>query len=179
MATRTPHVLDWVDRQLGRLAGLFAFAGSLAIFGLLVVTVIAVLWRYGFNNPIYGIEDTSIVVLTIVAAASVCYGARHGSHVSVNVMSYFFGRHGRAVTRFTDVAMRTLTVAILALATYSLFIKACGAEKACITGNLSISHRPFYYVLGVSIGLYTAHVLVQLLTSLFHFSGEDPNAIED
>ncbi len=158
------------------MAELFAFAGSLAVFALVVVTIIAVLWRYGFNNPIFGIEDVSVVVLAVVAAASVCYGSRHNAHVSVNVMTYFFGR---AVTRYTDAIMRSLTLGILVLATYALFTKACGIEKACITNNLNISHRPFYYILGVAIALYGAHVLVQLLIGLVHFSGDDPNAIED
>ena len=69
------NVLHQIDRQLGRLAGLFAVVGSLGIVILLGVTVVAVFWRYMLNAPIFGIEDISIVTLTLVAAGSVAYGA--------------------------------------------------------------------------------------------------------
>lgn len=174
MSAETPKPLLWADRQLGRLAGLLAVVGAVAVVGLMLITVVAVTWRYGLNDPIFGIEDLSVVTLTLVAGSAVAYGARHNAHVSVDVMSYFFGRN---VSRYTDAVMRLLVVAIAALATYALFAKACGIEKACITNNFTIEHRPFYYFLGVSLGVYALHMLVQLLIGLWHFSGEDPNEI--
>ncbi len=172
----TPGALLWADRQLGRLAGLLAVIGGLGIFGLMGITMVAVIWRYGLNDPIFGISDLSVVTLTLVAGSAVAFGARQGSHVSVNVISLVAGR---GLTRWTDAIMRVLTVAIAGLATYALFAKACGIEKACITNNFSIEHRPFYYFLGVCLGVYTAHVAVQFLIGLWHFWGEDPNEITD
>lgn len=61
------EALSWFDTQLGRLAGLFAIAGAVGITVLLGVTVVAVFWRYALNAPIFGIEDISIVTLTIVS----------------------------------------------------------------------------------------------------------------
>jgi TRAP-type C4-dicarboxylate transport system permease small subunit len=172
----TPKYLLWADKQLGRLAGLFAIVGSVAIVGLMMITVIAVAWRYGLNDPIFGIEDLSVITLTFVAAGAVCFGARHNAHVSINIISYFAGRK---VTRYTDALMRILVIGIVGLATYGLFTKACGIEKACITSNFSIVHRPYYYVLGLAMGLYGLHVLVQLLISLVHFNGADPTEERD
>ena len=119
--------LSWFDQQLGRLVELFAFVGGLSIIALMIITLIAVIWRYGFNDPIFGISDISVMVLSIVAAASVIYGARNNSHVSVNVISYFCGRKW---TRMTDILMRVLTLGILVIATYALFKKSCGFEEA-------------------------------------------------
>lgn len=157
------------------MAGLLAVIGAVSIIGLMLITIAAVTWRYGLNNPIFGIEDLSVVTLTLVAGAAVAYGARHNAHVSVDVISYFFGRR---VTRYTDTVMRVLAAAIAGLATYALFGAACGIEKACITNNLSIEHRPFYYFLGVALGVYTLHLLLRLAIGLWHFSGDDPNEIE-
>lgn len=169
-----PPALLWADRQLGRLAGLLAFIGAAAITALMGITVIAVTWRYVLNDPIFGIEDLSVVTLTLVAGAAVAYGGRHGAHVSVDVIAHVASRK---VTRFTDAIMRLLAVAILSLATWALFAKACGIEKACITNNFSIEHRPFYYFLGVAIGVFALQMIVQLLVGLFHFRDEDPNEI--
>lgn len=138
----------------------------------MVITVIAVFWRYVINNPIYGISDLSVLTLSVVAAASVCFGARHNAHVSVNIIGYFFGRK---VTRVTDLIMRMIALGMLLLASFALVYKACGFEKACLTDNLSIEHRPFFYVLALSMLLYAMHLLWELIVSVRHFRGTDPN----
>ena len=176
MENETPAALLWADRQVGRVAGLLAVVGAVGVFALVGITIVAVIWRYGLNDPIFGVSDLSVVTLTFVAGSAVAYGARQNAHVSVNVIAFVAGRR---VTRWTDAIMRTLTVGIAGLATYALFAKACGIEKACITNNFSIEHWPFYYFLGVSLAVYTLHVLVQLLIGLWHFAGDDPNEITD
>ncbi len=166
-----------LERQLGRLAGLFALAGSAAIVVLLGVTVVAVVWRYVLNAPIFGIEDVSIVSLTVVAAAAVSYGAGKNAHVSINLITYFCGRR---VTRWTDAAMRSLVAFIAYLAAYALVTKACGMEKACITSNLSIEHRPFFYVLAAAMALYGLHMTVHLLQGLMAWGADrDPHEVEE
>lgn len=173
---QTPPSLEWVDRQLGRLAALLAWVGAAGIVALMAITVVAVVWRYALNDPIFGIEDLSIISLTLVAAGAVAYGGRRGAHVSVDLISRMGGRR---LTRVTDVIMRVLALGILALAAFALFDKACGVEKACVTGNFSVEHRPFYYLLGVAMGVYGLQILVELLVGLMHFSAHDPNEIGD
>lgn len=171
---RTPRVLARLDRLLGLLAELLAWIGAAAIVALMGITVVAVFWRYVLNDPIFGIEDLSIISLTLVAGAAVAYGGRRGAHVSVDVISYVADRRTK---RYTDAAMRVAAIGILGLATWALYAKACGPEKACITSNFSISHRPFYYYLGVAICVYTLQVAVEFLISLFHFHADDPNEV--
>jgi len=169
-------MLDSFDKLLSRLSMGVAFIGALGIVALMAITIVAVFWRYIVNDPIYGISDYSVLTLSIVAGTAVCYGARHNSHVSVNVITYFFGRK---LTRVTDIVMRVLTLGTLLVAGYALIDKACGFEKACMTDNLSIEHRPFFYVLAVCMLLYAANVLWELLVGLKHFNGTDPNEPAD
>ena len=170
-------MLHQIDRQLGRLAGLFAVAGSLGIVILLGVTVVAVFWRYMLNAPIFGIEDISIVTLTLVAAGSVAYGARHGAHVAINLISGLFGRR---ILRVTDAIMRALVAAICLLSAYALVIKACGIEKACITSNLSLEHQPYFYVLAAAMALIGLNALVQLLIGLRNWNeAKDPYEVAE
>ncbi len=151
---------------------LFAIVGAIGILALMLIVLVAVIWRYVIQDPIFGIEDLSVLALSVVAASSVIYGARNNAHVSVNVIKYFFGRK---VTRYTDLLMRLLTLTILLLAGYALIDKACGFEKACITNNLSIEHRPFFYVLSAAMFMYALHVFIQLVVGLAHFNAVDPN----
>jgi TRAP-type C4-dicarboxylate transport system permease small subunit len=169
--------LAWIDKQLGRLAGLFAVAGSAGIIVLLGVTIVAVFWRYTLNSPIFGIEDVSIVTLTIVAASAVAYGGRNDAHVSIDLIAYFLGRR---TTRITDALMRSAVAATAFLAAYSLIVKSCGIEKACITSNLSIEHRPFFYVLAAAMAFYGLNMTLHLLAGLTDWrAARDTNELED
>lgn len=167
---------DWLSKLLLQLSRVVALIGAAGIVVLMLVTLVAVFWRYVVNDPIFGISDISVLVLSVVAAASVFYGARHNAHVSVNVIKYFFGRKA---TRITDIVMRVLALITLGLASYALFDKACGFDEACVTDNLSIEHRPFFYVLSVSMLLTGVHTLWQLLVGIKHFGDEDPNEPAD
>ena len=176
MNSSAHKALLWIDGQLGRIAGLFAIAGSIGIALLMGIILVAVFWRYVLSAPLFGIDDVSVMVLVVVAASSVAYGARNNSHVSVNIITKFFGR---SATRYTDAVMRLMALGITGLAAYALATKACGFEKACITENLSIEHTYFYYVLGVALAFYALHILVQLLVGFIHWNGEDPNEAVD
>lgn len=171
------EALAWADRQLGRFASGLAVAGGVALVALMLITVIAVFWRYALNDPIFGIEDVSTMTLTVVVAASVAYGAHHRAHVSVNVISMIFGRK---VRRYTDLGARILGLGIVGTASYALFIKGgCGLPCGAITNNLTIVHTPFYYILSMAMGSYAALLGVQALTGLAHWSGTDPNEADD
>ena len=160
------RTLHFLDKQLGRATGLFAILGSISTLALMLLIMVGVFFRYALNNPIFGIGDLSTLALSVLAASSIFYGARNDAHVNVDLIDYFFGPK---VTRVTDMMMSVLAIFILGLATYALFAKACGFEKACLTENLSIVHRPFFYVLGVSFGLYTLHFLHRFIAQILNW----------
>lgn len=163
-------VLKWLDRASMLLA---VFAGVVAVV-LVGVTMVAVIWRYFFNNPIFGIEDVSTMALSVVVAGSIAYGARRGAHVSVDVIS-FVG--GRKLTRVTDVIARVLGVAIVALAAWSILDKGqCGFDCGNFTPNLAIPHLPFYMILGAGMALYAVSLLCELVIGLASWDEfRDPN----
>ncbi|MBT3399494.1 MAG: TRAP transporter small permease subunit [Rhodospirillaceae bacterium] len=176
MSSQNQKVLDWADEQLGRVAGLFAILGAVGVCLLMVNILVAVFWRYALNDPIFGIDDVSVMVLAVFAGCAVAYGARNNSHVSVDIITNFFGR---SATRYTDAVMRILALGITGLAAFALWTKACGFEEACITENLSIEHTWFYYFLGVALCFYALHLLVMLLVGFANWHGEDPNEAAD
>lgn len=161
--TQPASLVSGAGRVLELAIGVFTFAGSIAVFGLMCLTIVAVIWRYFLASPIFGIEDLSQLGLSVLAAAAVCYGTRSGAHVSIDIIHQVFPKR---LTKWTDVVMNLLSFAISALAVYALVRGACGIEKACITTNLAIEHVPFYYVLAVSFGLISLHFLIEALDAL-------------
>ena len=75
--------------------------------------------------------------------------------------------------------MRLVSLFITALAVYALWNKACGFERACITTNLSIEHRPFYFILAIGMGFYAMLLATQAVVGLMWFNGDDPNEPAD
>ena len=170
-------MLQRVDRFLGLVARALAALGGVAVAVLVVVTVVSVFWRYILHRPIFGVEDISSMALAVAVAGAVAWGSRQGSNVSVDVISFFAGRR---TTRVTDLIARILGAGVVALAAWALYKSgSCGRPCGAITNNMGIPHLPFYYILSVTMGFYAALLLVQAVTGLFHWRGEDPNEVPD
>ncbi len=165
------------ETRCGRLAAAFAVVGGIALVVLLAITVAEVFWRYVLNNSLLWAEDVSTMSLAVVVAAAIAYGAREGSHVCVNLIARVAGRR---VTRITDAVARVLGVAVTATAAYALFIHGSrSASYGAATPSVSISHTPFYYVLGASLAAYGLLLASQLFLGFATWHGEDPNEPAD
>ncbi|WP_282027030.1 TRAP transporter small permease [Limimaricola cinnabarinus] len=163
-------------RWFRNLAGLFAVIGGVGLFVLMGITVVSVFWRYALRDPIFGIGDLSSMSLVVVVAAGVAYGAVHGVHISVDLLSAFAGRR---IKRVTDLLVRALSVLVCGFAAWALIVKGgCGLPCGAVTQNLNIVHTQFYYLLAAALALTAAYLLYQLIVGLKHWSGADPNEAE-
>ena len=178
MSGVTSHnITDPAGRWFHKIANLFAVVGGIGLFVLMGVTVVSVFWRYALRDPIFGVGDLSSMSLVVVVAAGVAYGAVHGVHISVDIISSFVGR---GVKRITDLVVRTLSVLICGFGAWALAVKGgCGLPCGAVTQNLNIVHTPYYYLLSASLTLTAAFLLYQLIVGLKHWSGTDPNEGED
>lgn len=168
--------LQALDRCLGLCTQVFFWLGGIAVVLLVLLTVTAVFWRYALNDPIFGVEDASMLLLILVAAASVVVGARSGSHVSIDIGDNWIGPRARAAM---DAVMRLLTVGILGLACYALIDKACGPERACITSNLNVAHRPFYYTLAAAMAVVAIGEALALCRAIIGDAGNGSHEAAD
>ncbi|MFK7876294.1 MAG: TRAP transporter small permease [Paracoccaceae bacterium] len=159
------------------MTGLFAIAGGVALLVLAVVTGVSVFYRYVLRAPIFGIEDVTTMSLTVIVAAAIVWAAAQKGHVSVNVLTLFAGR---SVTRLSDAVGRLASFAMMAFASYALFVKgSCGMPCGAMTSNLGIIHTPFYYVLGLALAIYATLLLTHFLIGLVHWNTTDPNEVAD
>ena len=161
--TTPGRALAIVDRVVRTIA----FAGNIAMVGLVVVTGVAVFFRYIVRDPIFGIYDISEMVLLVTVACSLAYGGRRGAHVAVDILGMFGGRR---ITRWTDVVVRVLGVGIVAITVYALIVQgSCGMRCGHFTPDLAIPFLPFYMVLALGLGAYGLVLLAELATGLLHF----------
>ena len=162
--------LAWLDRC----SAVLAVTGAVAIVLLVALTVVAVVFRYLLDDPIFGIDDLSQMGLSLAVAGSIAYGGRVGAHVHVDVL-HMVG--GRKVTRYTDILARAIGAFIVGLTAYALVKQGlCGTRCGHFTPNLAIPHLPFYMVLAASMAIYAAVLALELVVGLIHLRADrDPN----
>lgn len=162
--------LHWLDR----VSGVLAVVGGASTVFLVLLTVVAVFFRYVLNDPIFGVDDLSQVGLSVVVAGSIAYGARAGSHVHVDILGMV---GGRKITRYTDVFVRAVGAIVVGLTAYGLIDQGlCGMRCGNFTPNLTIPHLPFYMLLSAAMAVYSVILVSELVLGLVHFrADEDPN----
>lgn len=155
------------ERCLELIAASFAAIGGIAVFALMAITDVAVIARYIVNNPIFGIEDVSVLLLAITVAASVAYSAWTRSHVSVELIELIAGPR---MTRICGLLARLLGAGTVSYIAYALAtIGSCGFPCGAVTGSLSIPHMPFYYFLAASMAFYFLVLLYRIAFELVHW----------
>ena len=164
------NFLQTCDKGADWVSALFFFVGSLATIALVAMTVVAVFFRYFLNDPIFGMDDLTIMTLSLAVAAAIVYGGKSGSHVHVDILSLL---GGKKVTRYTDIVVKLLSIGIVAIAAYGLFKQgSCGTPCGYFTPNLTIPYMPFYFFLGTAMVVYALILILELLNGLVHFDAE-------
>jgi TRAP-type C4-dicarboxylate transport system permease small subunit len=164
-------------KWLNRIADGLAILGGLTAVALVCVTVISVFWRYILDDPIFGVDDLSRMMLAVVVAGSIGYGARTGAHVYVDILSLVGGDR---VTRVTDVIVRIIGAGVVAAATWALWLESlCGFECGEFTDNLGIIHTPFYRLLAAGMAVYCGILVLELFVGPTDKPGKPGNRRRD
>lgn len=160
-------MFELLSRCLKHIALFFTVIGGVALFALMAITDVAVIARYIMNDPVFGIEDISVLVLTVIVATSVAYSAWTDSHISVELIEFIARRR---MTRICGLVARLLGAGTVSYIAYALAtVGSCGFPCGAVTGNLSIEHVPFYYFLAASMAFYVLVLLYQIVFELVHW----------
>ncbi len=166
----------WVEtalKWLGRAASLLAVLGAAAVVFLTGLIVVQVVFRYVFGAPIFGVEDIVRMALAVVVAGSIAYGARHGAHVSVDILQQIASRR---LLKYTDVAVKFGGAAIVGLTAVALWQEGeCGFRCGDFTDNLDIIHTPFYNLLAVGMAVYALILTFELIALFMAFTHPGPH----
>ena len=140
------------------------YAGGTMLIGLALVTVIAVIFRYAFNSPIFGADDFNQMLLMGTVACGIGYSGRKGGQVVVEILSVI---SGQKVMRWTDIFAKLLGVIMLSFLVWVLIESGINAaEYGETTRSLEITLQPFFWLLAVGIALYCIVLFVEMITLL-------------
>lgn len=160
------RAIAFVDRAVRLIA---LYAGGVAVAGLAALIVVAVVFRYVFNSPIFGADDFNQILLVFTVAFSVGYSGRTGGQVAVEILGVV---SGPAVTRWTDIAVKAAGCAMTGVLVWMLVESGNNAARyGETTLSLEITLQPFFWTLAFGMAMYG---LVLLAETVALISGRDP-----
>ncbi len=160
------RLVEVVDRAVRPIA---LYAGGIALIGLALLTVVAVVLRYVFNAPIFGADDFNQILLVLTVAFAVGYSGRSGGQVVVEVLGIV---SGPALTRRTDIVVKTAGCTMMAVLVWMLIESGINAAKyGETTLSLEITLRPLFWALAFGMALYG---LVLFAETVALIRGRDP-----
>ena len=155
----------FIDRAVRLIA---LYAGGVAVAGLAALIVVAVVFRYVFNSPIFGADDFNQILLVFTVAFSVGYSGRTGGQVAVEILGVV---SGPTVTRWTDIVVKAVGCAMMGVLVWMLVESGNNAARyGETTLSLEITLQPFFWTLAFGMALYG---LVLLAETAALISGRD------
>ncbi|MEE2746596.1 MAG: TRAP transporter small permease subunit [Pseudomonadota bacterium] len=140
------------------------FAGGAALIGLSLITVIAVIFRYVFNSPIFGADDFNQMFLMATVAFGVAYSGRKGGQVVVEILTVVSGPR---FTRWTDIFVKLLGFIMMTVLVWVLIESGINAEEyGETTRSLEITLQPFFWLLAFGMALYGIVLLLEMVALL-------------
>ncbi|MEM1234368.1 MAG: TRAP transporter small permease [Pseudomonadota bacterium] len=144
-------VLTWVSLILG--GATLIFMTGFTVWNVLIM-------RKALNNPIVGAEDLLILALVVIVALSIPLGSRTGAHIEIEVLE---SSMSAAFAKWSLVVMKLLGAILLAIMAWRLWHAGGTAERfGETTQQLLISFGPFYYLLAISILIYTGVICLDI-----------------
>ncbi|KAF0675139.1 TRAP transporter small permease subunit [Profundibacterium mesophilum] len=158
--------LSRLDRKLARLEKVMAFLSGLAVFGIMLLAVVSVTGRNGFNSPLPGYVDWIEQLMPLIAFLGLAYTQRDGTHIRMDIfVSRLRGRMLWAIEWITTLI--TLAVVLLLIwGSWSHFGRSFDLDAPLWSRDSSIDIAiplwPTKLLVPVAFSVLAARLAVQL-----------------
>lgn len=105
-------LLSRLDRSLDRVERFLALIAGLAVFALMLLAVVSVTGRNGFNEPLRGYVDWIEALMPLIAFLGVSYMQRTGGHIRMDI---FVARLSGRGLWFFELVTTVLMLALIVL----------------------------------------------------------------
>lgn len=144
---------------------------GLLILALVLVMVVEVTLRYGFNRPIMGIQDVDCAYFGAFYTMAAAYTLRVGGHVRVDVIWSQFSKRNRAIIDLVTFPFFALflggmvyTAGVFAM--NATWIPAIGFNLEVDQTHLRLPLYPLKWTLFIGCVMLTVQALVKLVRDL-------------
>ena len=137
---------------------------QVAVTLMMLLTATDVILRYIFNSPIIFAQEVTELLLVVLVSLGLSYCAIEKEHVNVDVLA---GKLSKRWLAIFDCFTGLITLAFFLLIVWRSFVHMNYlAERRLTSLVLYIPLYPFVGLIGVSFGLFTIVILMDLTDSI-------------
>lgn len=122
-------LLSRVDQGLMRLERFMALLAGLAVFGLMVLAVVSVTGRNGFNEPLPGYVDWITQLMPLIAFMGISYVQRDGGHIRMDILVSRLSGRPLWLFEFITTALILILMVLLVWGTWAHFDRSFDMTK--------------------------------------------------
>lgn len=122
-------LLSRMDQGLMRLERFMALLAGLAVFGLMVLAVVSVSGRNGFNQPLPGYVDWITQLMPLIAFMGISYVQRDGGHIRMDILVSRLSGRPLWLFEFITTALILILMVLLVWGTWAHFDRSFDMSK--------------------------------------------------
>lgn len=139
-----------------------AVSAALLLFVLMLITVVDVIGRYVFNQPLAGSSELTEIVLGLIIFAAFPLLCGNNDHIAVDLLE---NRFSDKFKRIRDRVVQGVLVVCLLTLTYGLFLLGMRARRdVLVTEILELPNAVFLFIMALLLFLasaFSARVLIK------------------
>jgi len=145
---------------------LAALIGGFALFLIMGLVAVSVIFRYVLGMPIFGSQEIVEIGMSVVVMLAMPFTSFSGSHIRVDIFDRRLGAAGRF---FGDLISRTVGIFVLGLLVRKTWDKALDAhEYGDVTNMIEIPVWIAYGAITFGMGLFILVLAGQIVGQIRH-----------
>jgi TRAP-type transport system small permease protein len=138
--------------------------GSIALAGLMLLTVADVCGRYFLNRPVPGTFELTELFMVFIVFLALGLAQHHNEHISLDLAYNYFSPR---LKKYTNILINIVNLNVMAAVTWQLYeYSARMSEGDYTTAVLQLPIRPFVVVALAGTAAYMLAILCDLISSV-------------
>jgi TRAP-type transport system small permease protein len=138
--------------------------GSIALAGLMLLTVADVFGRYFLNQPAPGTFELTELFMVFIVFLALGLAQHHNEHISLDLAYNYFSPR---LKKYTNILINVVNLTVMAAVTWQLYeYSARMSEGDYTTAVLQLPIRPFVVVALAGTAAYMLAILCDLISSV-------------
>lgn len=171
-------VVNAFIRVVQTISRLLSWFAGFAIIVMMVIIVVEVVARYGFNSTTGGSIEIGELLLALAVFASIAYGQQVGSHVSTSLLTDQLPPLVRTVVKLVGLTVVLVVVVWAVGATFERGMESFVSQEATF-GIQSVPLWPGKLLLPVGLGLLAIELLITMLEVFLARHNENDGALPE
>jgi TRAP-type C4-dicarboxylate transport system permease small subunit len=163
-------VHDFLKKAISPVSMVLAHVGIVSMVMVILFVVTDVFLRRVFNRPIYGSRDVIRLAFSIVVFLPQAWCALKNGHIELD---FLVNKFPKAAQRILEVIMMSITVIILVLMSWRLWLLATVFQASGVeSGSLEVPLFPFTYSAALGSTMLALAFFLRFLRSISNLTKE-------